>query len=73
MSPTYHVTHQSYNMDCFFLKGVTNKTTRYGLARLFHPSDRVNRKTQAYKVIKCQETWQVCATSHYKQLFQIGF
>jgi hypothetical protein len=46
---------------------------RYGFTRLVHPSYRVDRKTRAYKVIKRPETWQVCATSHYKQLFQMGF
>jgi hypothetical protein len=50
-----------------------NKTIIHGLSWLFHPTDHVDRKARAYKVIKHPKTWQVCATSYYKQLFQIGF
>jgi hypothetical protein len=52
MSPTYHVKYKSCNMDAFSKNVFTNKTIRHGLTRLFHPSDRVDCKTRAFKVVK---------------------
>jgi hypothetical protein len=49
-------------MDAF-LNMFKNKTITHGLTRLFHPSDLVDRKTRAYKVIKRTKLASVCKFS----------
>jgi hypothetical protein len=55
-----HVKYPSCNMDAFLKNVFRNKTIRHGLIRLFHPSDLVDRKTRAYKVIKHPNLASVC-------------
>jgi hypothetical protein len=55
-------------MDAFLKKCVKNKTIRHGLTRLFHPSDLLDRKTQAYKVIKRPNWVSVCNFSLQRTL-----